>query len=58
NSRYLELFNYPPGLVRVGVPVADLIRHNAEQGDFGPGDVAHHVEKRLEHLRRGQEHSV
>ncbi|MDZ3832208.1 MAG: PAS domain-containing hybrid sensor histidine kinase/response regulator [Sphingopyxis sp.] len=58
NSRYLELFRYPPGLVRVGVPIAELIRHNAIEGDFGPGDIEHHVEKRLEHLRRGQEHSV
>lgn len=57
NTRYLELFNYPPGLVRAGQPVADLIRHNAQRGDFGPGDVEFHVEKRLGHLRRGLEHS-
>lgn len=57
NTRYLELFDYPPGLVRVGVPVADLIRHNARRGDFGPGDVEFHVAKRLSHLRRGLEHS-
>ena len=25
NSRYLDLFDYPPGLIRGGVPVADLI---------------------------------
>jgi len=57
NSRYLEIFNYPPGLVRVGVSVADLIRHNALRGDFGPGDTEHHVAKRLGHMRRGQEHA-
>ncbi len=57
NSRYLEVFNYPPGLVRVGVSVADLIRHNALRGDFGPGDTEHHVAKRLSHMRRGQEHA-
>ncbi|MCW1400860.1 PAS domain-containing hybrid sensor histidine kinase/response regulator [Novosphingobium sp. MW5] len=57
NSRYEELFDYPPGLVRVGVPVADLIRHNVKRGDFGPGDVEYHVEKRLDHLRRRLEHS-
>lgn len=57
NSRYEELFDYPPGLVRVGVPVADLIRHNVKRGDFGPGDVEHHVEKRLEHLRRRLDHA-
>lgn len=57
NSRYEELFGYPPSLLRVGVPVADLIRHNAQHGDFGPGDVEFHVEKRLGHLRRRLEHS-
>jgi signal transduction histidine kinase len=57
NSRYLEVFDYPPGMVRTGVPIADLIRHNARHGDFGPGAVEHHVAKRLDHLRRGLEHS-
>lgn len=56
NSRYEELFQYPPGMVRVGVPVADLIRHNALRGDFGPGDPEYYVERRLNHLRRGLEH--
>lgn len=57
NSRYLDLFDYPPGLVTEGTPVAELIRHNAQRGDFGPGDVEFHVEKRLGHLRRRLEHS-
>lgn len=57
NSRYLELFDYPAGMVQVGVPVAELIRYNAARGDFGPGDVEFHVDKRLGHLRRGLEHS-
>ncbi len=57
NSRYLDLFDYPAGLVRVGVPIADLIRHNAQSGDFGPGDTEMHVKKRLDHMRRGQPHS-
>ena len=57
NNRYEELFDYPPGLVRVGVPVADLIRHNALRGDFGAGDIEFHIEKRLSHLRRRLDHS-
>lgn len=57
NGRYLELFDYPPGLVRVGAPVADLIRYNAERGECGPGEVEAHVERRLGHMRRGQHHS-
>lgn len=57
NSRYLELFDYPPELVYVGAPVADLIRYNAERGECGPGEVDAHVEKRLDHMRRGTVHS-
>lgn len=57
NSRYLELFQYPPELVRVGTPVADLIRFNAERGECGPGEVESHVARRLDHMRRGTHHA-
>lgn len=57
NSRYLELFEYPPDMVHVGVPVATLIRYNAERGECGPGEIESHVEKRLGHMRRGVAHS-
>ncbi|WP_225207757.1 hybrid sensor histidine kinase/response regulator [Novosphingobium huizhouense] len=50
NQRYVAMFDYPPGLVRVGVPVAELIRHNVRRGGF-PGDVEAQVERRLERLR-------
>lgn len=56
NRRYLELFNYPAGMVRVGAPIADLIRYNAERGECGPGEVEDHVEKRLKHMRLGHQH--
>lgn len=54
NKRYLTLFNYPPGLVQIGRPVADLIRFNAERGECGPGSAEEHVGKRLNYMRRGQ----
>lgn len=57
NSRYLDLFNYPDGMVYVGAPVASLIRFNAERGECGPGEIESHVERRLTHMRRGQAHS-
>lgn len=57
NSQYLDMFGYPAGLVRVGVPIADLIRHNAGLGDFGSDDVEFNIEKRLGHMRRGLPHS-
>ncbi len=57
NSRYLDLFDYPPGMVRVGGPVSALIRHNALRGECGPGEVDDHVRRRLDHMRRGNRHS-
>lgn len=56
NSRYLDMFGYPSGMVHVGAPVASLIRYNAERGECGAGEVDEHVEKRLSHMRRGQQH--
>ena len=57
NGRYLELFGFPPGLIRVGAPIADAIAFNALAGECGPGEVADHVERRLAHMRRGTPHS-
>ncbi|MBK9495847.1 MAG: Sensory/regulatory protein RpfC [Alphaproteobacteria bacterium ADurb.BinA280] len=56
NRRYLEIFDYPDGLVYVGRPVADLIRYNAERGECGPGDVDDHVAKRIKYMQRGSAH--
>ena len=53
NHRYLELFDYPSDLVYVGRPVADLIRWNAQRGEFGHGDPERQVAKRLAHMRAG-----
>jgi PAS domain S-box-containing protein len=53
NRRYLEMFGYPPGMVYVGRPVADLIRWNAERGEFGDTDIESQIDKRLAHMRAG-----
>jgi Na+/proline symporter/signal transduction histidine kinase len=56
NRRYLELFDYPEGMVHVGVPVENLIRWNAELGECGPGEVDAHVAKRIDYMRMGSAH--
>jgi Na+/proline symporter/signal transduction histidine kinase/ActR/RegA family two-component response regulator len=56
NRRYMELFDYPEGLVHVGVPVDELIRWNADLGECGPGEVDGHVAKRIDHMRAGSSH--
>ncbi|MEP9400294.1 PAS-domain containing protein [Sphingomonas silueang] len=57
NQRYIDLFGFPPGMIRVGAPVADAIAFNALRGDCGPGEVEGHVARRLAHMRRGTRHS-
>jgi Na+/proline symporter/signal transduction histidine kinase/CheY-like chemotaxis protein len=57
NRRYLELFDFPPGFIQVGMPIADVIRYNALRGECGPGEVDSHVERRLANLRRGVSHN-
>ncbi len=57
NQRYVDLFGFPPGMIRVGAPVADAIAFNALRGDCGPGEVDDHVRRRLAHMRRGTRHS-
>ncbi|WP_099610697.1 hybrid sensor histidine kinase/response regulator [Vibrio fujianensis] len=57
NQRYLELFDFPAGLIQVGRPIADIIRHNAEKGLCGPGDPEEHVRKRVYYLEQGSRHT-
>lgn len=58
NSAYLAMFDYPSELIRVGRPVADLLRHNAEQGLMGDGDIEAQIERRLNFKRQGSRHLV
>lgn len=53
NRRYAELFDYPPELLRVGTPVAELVAWNARRGLAGDPDDPTHVERRLRHMRAG-----
>ena len=56
NRRYIQMFDYPEGFIRVGRPIEDLVRYNASMGECGPGDIEDHVNRRLEHLKRGTPH--
>ncbi len=56
NSRYLELFDYPRGFVRVGRPIADMLRHNLVKAGLGPEEVEATVRARLQSMREGRAH--
>ncbi len=57
NQRYIELFEFPSGLIQIGRPIAEVIRHNAQMGLCGPGDPEDHVRKRVYHLECGTQHT-
>ncbi len=57
NRRYLELFDYPEGLICVGRPAAEVFRYNAEMGEYGPGSIEEHMTARLALLQSGKSHS-
>ncbi len=56
NSRYIELFRFPPDLIQVGRPIEDVFRYNARRGLLGPGPVEEAIQRRLEYLRSGKPH--
>ncbi len=55
NRRYAELFGYPQGLLRIGVPVSELVAHNLGRGLVAgvEGRVDAEADKRLRHMRAG-----
>ena len=56
NTRYVELFRFPPELLKVGQPIEALFRFNAQRGLLGPGPVEDAIQRRLDHLRSGKAH--
>lgn len=57
NRRYIELLEYPEGLISVGRPIEDIFRYNAERGLLGVGDAEQQVARRLAHMRAGHLHT-
>ena len=56
NQQYLNMFNYPEGLVTIGRHISELIRFNAERGLCGPGSVEEHIRKRIKWMQSGTAH--
>ena len=58
NRRYIEMFNYPAGMVEVGKPVAELIRFNLQRGLIDSADIEAEIQKRIGYLRQGSPYKV
>ncbi len=56
NGKFLELRGLPQHLGRPGTAFAEIVRHNAEHGVYGPGDIEDHVRQHVELARRFEPH--
>ena len=54
NQRCLELVGYPQWLSQPGTPFSAFVRHSAERGDYGPGDIEAQIRERLIRVQSGQ----
>lgn len=56
NQRYIELLNYPEGLVTAGKPIEELIHYNIKLGVILGNEAKEIVARRLDHMRKGTQH--
>ncbi len=54
NERYVDLCDYPPGFIRLGMSYKEIARFNIERGDYGPGDVEKLMREHTLSRRRGE----
>ena len=47
NQAFIDLYGFPPELIRIGVGMEEIVRLNAERGAYGPGNVDDLVATRL-----------
>jgi signal transduction histidine kinase/ActR/RegA family two-component response regulator len=53
NPRFPEITGIPASMLRVGLPMEDVLRAQAAAGQFGLVDIEAEVERRMDHLRAG-----
>jgi len=58
NKPYEEMFNYPPGFLRIGLTHEEIIRFRAQAGHFGDGDVEQLVDDRLNYQYLNMKYSA
>ncbi|WP_298727227.1 PAS-domain containing protein [uncultured Ferrovibrio sp.] len=56
NRHFSEIMDVPEHLTKPGTPFAAIMRHNAERGEYGPGDIEDMVAQRVAQAERLQPH--
>lgn len=54
NARFPEIAGIPGDILRVGLPMEEILRAQARSGQFGPVDVETEVARRMARLRAGR----
>ncbi len=49
NHEYMRLFNIPDNFLRIGKPIDEILRFNAERGLYGPGATDEIIAERIQH---------
>lgn len=56
NKKFATLLGFPEEMVKLGANFEDLVRYNAEQGDYGPGEIEAMVRERVDLVSRREPH--
>lgn len=64
NDRYIELFNYPKGFLKAGMPITDILNYNAKRGLFSTSmssetasqAIQDEINKRVDFMLNGSRH--
>ncbi|MBA57144.1 MAG: hybrid sensor histidine kinase/response regulator [Pseudomonadales bacterium] len=56
NRTYINLFEYPDGLIQLGRPIADVYRFNAHRGFYPEEDEEAQIQRRVNLLKQGGPH--
>lgn len=55
NKAFEDLFQFPPGFLRIGMSFEEVVRFRAERGDFGDVDIESEIKHRIDHRRNNPE---
>lgn len=58
NRAFVQLLDFPDEMAYAGAPFESFIRHNAERGDYGPGDPEAQVVERVAMARLFAPHDI
>lgn len=56
NKRYVELLDYPVDLIKIGMPIEQLIKFNAQRNLLNGDDIDQMIKRRIDYMKAGNNH--